>query len=89
MELKVLENQKDRMKVRVSGETHTLLNLLTEYAWKAGASQASYVIEHPYLSQPEMNVKSNNPKKTLGDAAQMIIDRSKEFKGAFDRASRK
>ncbi len=86
MELKVIDRQPDRLRVRVSGETHTLLNILTEYAWEAKASQASYMLEHPYLSQPEIIVKSKNPKKTLSDAAQIIIDRSRDFKSAFDRS---
>jgi DNA-directed RNA polymerase subunit L len=89
MELKVIERRPDRLGIRVSGETHTLLNILTEYAWEAKASQASYMIEHPYLSQPEIIVKSKNPKKTLSDAAQIIIDRSREFKSAFDRSLKK
>jgi DNA-directed RNA polymerase subunit L len=86
MELKVIEKKPDKLRMELVGETHTLLNILTEYAWDAKASQASYIIDHPYLSQPELIVKSKNPKKTLSDAAQMIIDRSKDFKTVFGRA---
>jgi DNA-directed RNA polymerase subunit L len=89
MELKVIENKDDTLRVRVSGETHTLLNILTEYAWEVKAKQATYIIDHPYLSSPELMVKSSDPKKTLNDAAQVIIDRSKEFRTAFDRAAKK
>ena len=89
MELKVLESKTDKLKVEVKGETHTLLNIVSEYAWDAGASQSSYIIEHPYLSQPKLIVRSKNPKKTMSDAAQLVADRSKEFKVAFDRVSKK
>jgi DNA-directed RNA polymerase subunit L len=89
MELKVLEKKPDKIRMEVTGEDHTLLNVLTEYAWEAKASQASYAVDHPYLSKPELMVKSKNPKKTLNDAAQIVIDRSKEFKTAFDRAVKK
>ena len=89
MELKMVEKKPDKLSVEVIGETHTLLNVLTEYAWEAKASQASYIIKHPYLSQPLMTVKSKNPKKTLSDAAQIVMDRSKDFKTSFDRAVRK
>ena len=89
MELKVVEKKPDKLRIELVGESHTLLNVLTEYAWEAKASQASYIIEHPYLSQPELNVKSKNPKKTMSDAAQIIIDRSKEFKTAFERSLKK
>jgi DNA-directed RNA polymerase subunit L len=86
MELRVLEKRPEMLRMEVVGESHTLLNLLTEYAWEAKASQASYIIRHPYLSQPELIVKSKNPKKTVSDAAQIIIDRAKEFRHGFERA---
>jgi DNA-directed RNA polymerase subunit L len=89
MELKVIESKPDRLSIQVAGETHTLLNILTEYAWEAKAKQATYIIDHPYLSSPELMVKSADPKKTLSDAAQIIIDRSKEFRTVFDRAAKK
>jgi DNA-directed RNA polymerase subunit L len=89
MELKVLEKKPDKLKLQVLGETHTFLNLLSEYAWLANAKQASYIIRHPYLSEPELIVKSSNPKRTLRDAAQIIIDRTEEFQRSFKRALRK
>jgi DNA-directed RNA polymerase subunit L len=89
MELKVLEKKPDKIRVEVLGEDHTLLNIITEYAWEAKAKQASYIIQHPYLSQPELIVKSANAKKTLSDAAQLVMDKSKEFKVSFERALKK
>ena len=86
MELRVLEKGKDRMKIEVVGETHTMLNLLRENAWKEKADQASYVIEHPYLSHPKIIVKAASPKKVLLNAAQMIVDDSKDFSREFKRA---
>ena len=88
MELKVIESKPDLLRIRVSGETHTLLNILTEYAWVVKAKQATYIIDHPYLSSPELMVKSADPRKTLKDAAQVIIDRSKEFRTVFSRAAK-
>jgi DNA-directed RNA polymerase subunit L len=89
MELKVLEKKPDRLKMLVMGENHTFLNLITEYAWMAKASQASYIIKHPYLSEPELVVKSTNPKKTLRDAATIMIERTEEFQKGFKRALKK
>jgi len=86
MELRVLQKKPDKLRIEVEGETHTLLNLLTEYAWEAKASQASYIVQHPYLSQPELIIKSKNPKKTASNAAQILIDRSLDFRTAFGRA---
>lgn len=86
MELEIIESRKDEVKVEVKGESHTLLNILRENAWKSGAKQAAYIIEHPYLSQPKIIVKAANPKKVLRDAAQMIVDDALEFEKEFKRA---
>ena len=87
MKLTVLEKKKDKWKIQVDGEGHTLLNLLRENAWKKKARQASYMIKHPYLSKPEITVIGPNPKKILADAAQMIIDDAKAFRNAFKKGA--
>jgi DNA-directed RNA polymerase subunit L len=89
MEIKVLEKSDESVKIEVIGETHTLLNLLREKSWKAGASQASYMIEHPYLTNPKITVKAKNPRKVLADATQMVADDAKEFGKEFSKAAKK
>jgi len=79
MELKIIEKKQEKLKVEVKGESHTFLNLLRESAWESGAEQASYIIEHPYLSQPHIIVMAKNPKKVLTSAAQKIINDAKEL----------
>lgn len=79
MKLELLERDKNQIKIRVIGETHTLLNLLRENSWKKGAEKASYIIKHPYMSYPEITIKSANPLKTLTDAATEIESQSKEL----------
>ncbi len=85
MKLQVLEKKKDKLSLEIEGETHTFLNLLRENVWKAGGKQASYIIRHPYLSEPKFIVRANDPKKTLDKAAQMIIDQAKEFENAVKK----
>jgi len=85
MKLTALEKKKDRWKIEVEGEDHTLLNLLREKAWKKGAKQASYMIRHPYLSMPVITVIGPNPKKILADSAQAIIDDARAFEKEFKR----
>jgi len=89
MEIKILEKTNESVKIEVIDETHTLLNLLREKSWKAGASQASYMIEHPYLSNPKITVSAKNPKKVLSDASQMIIDDAREFGKEFGKVLKK
>jgi len=88
MKLRLLEKDKEKMVFEVSGETHTFLNLLRENAWKVGTKQASYVIEHPYLSEPKFIVRAKNPIKILSSASQRIIDQAKDFEKEFKRVSR-
>jgi DNA-directed RNA polymerase subunit L len=89
MELSVVEKGKEKLKVEVRGESHTLLNVLRENAWKAGAGQASYMIEHPYMAEPKIIVKAKDPKKVLTSAAQAMSDDSKTFLTAFKRACKR
>lgn len=89
MKLEVLQKSNEKIILEVQEETHTFLNLLRENAWKAGSKQASYMIENPYLSEPKIMVRSKNPKKTLENAAQMIIEQAKEFEKELKRVTRK
>jgi len=87
MKLVLLENTDKKIILEVQGETHTFLNLLRENAWDSGSRQASYMMEHPYLSEPKLIIRADNPKKVLDNAAQMIIDQAKEFGKEFRRVS--
>jgi len=84
-----LEKNEGKMKLEVLGETHTFMNIITEYAWEAGAKQASYIIQHPYMSEPHLIVSAKNPKKTLSDASQIISEKATEFQKSFKRATKK
>lgn len=89
MKLELIEKGKDKLIFELIGETHTFMNLLRENAWKSGSRQASYVVEHPYLSEPKFMVLAKDPKKTLERATQLIIDQTTEFEKEFKRALRK
>lgn len=89
MKLVLLESKEGKMVLEVRGENHTFLNLLRENAWDAGSKQASYMIEHPYLSEPKLIIRADNPKKVLDNSAQAIIDSAKEFEKEFKRVSAK
>lgn len=89
MKLVLLESKEGKMVLEVRGENHTFLNLLRENAWDAGSRQASYMIEHPYLSEPKLIIRADNPKKVLDNSVQAIIDSAKEFEKEFKRVSAK
>lgn len=89
MKLKLIENKKDKIKIEVVGESHTLLNLLRETAWKTGADQATYIIEHPYMSNPELIIRGKSPKTALTKAANNIIDQATAFERELKRVLKK
>ncbi len=89
MKLEIIEDEKNKLKIAVDGESHTLLNILRENAWKSGADQAAYLINHPYNSPPELIIHSDNPRKILNAAAQLIVDQAKEFNKEFTAAAKK
>jgi len=89
MELNVLQDEKSLLKVEAVGETHTLMNILRENCWKCGATQATYIVEHPYLAHPKIIVRGASPRKTLDDAAQLTEKQLADFLSAFRKASKK
>jgi len=86
MKLKKLEKTKDKLVAEVEGEDHTLLNLIREKSWLSGAEQASYAIDHPYLSIPKITIRSKNPVQTLARATQLVIDDTLAFQREFKKA---
>ena len=89
MELTVLEKSDNKLKVEVKGESHTLMNILREKAWAAGADQAAYMIEHPYLAEPKIIIRAKNPKKVLQDAAAGVAEEAQQFEKHFRKALKK
>lgn len=89
MKLKLLEKTDEKMKVELQGESFTLANIIRKNLWDVGVDQASYMKEHPYLSQPKIVVFSKNPKKSLENAAQKVADAAKDFQTEFKRALKK
>jgi len=74
MNITVLENEKDKLKIDI--DDLTFVNVLNEVIWnqdRASLDYAGYSIDHPYLANPVLVVKSRNPKKTVIDAAEQII----------------
>ena len=85
MKIEVLESKDDEVKIEIH-ESLTLVNLLNENIWKTkGLDYSAYGVEHPYLSKPVLTVKSKNPKKTILDAAEQIIEDVKELRKQVER----
>jgi len=88
MNIKVLEDKKEIMKIEFQDETETLTNLLATQVWKEGG-EAAAIREHPFIENPKIVVMGSNPTKVLDKAATSLEEECNEFKEEFKRALEK
>jgi DNA-directed RNA polymerase subunit L len=88
MNIKVLEDSKEKLFIEFEDETETITNLLATQVWKEGG-EAAAVREHPFIENPKIVVIGSNSKKLLGKASDAIEEQCEEFKEEFKRALEK
>ncbi|MEM7821557.1 MAG: RpoL/Rpb11 RNA polymerase subunit family protein [Candidatus Aenigmatarchaeota archaeon] len=89
MELKKVKEEEKTIVLEMVGESLTLANLIREDLWKdENVTEAAYIKEHPYLSEPKIFVKVNrgNPINALEKACNRIISQLNEFREKFKEA---
>lgn len=90
MEIKILENDKNRMVFQLIGADHTFCNALKkELVGVTGVEIATYAIEHPQIGIPKMLIQTKGatkPAKTLETAVKNLEKKNKEFSSAFKKA---
>ncbi len=82
MEIKVLESTKNRLKLEIVGEQHTIPNAVSKELWNdKSVVVAGYTLDHPMISNAVLIVetKSGNPKKALLGAISRLGKKSKNF----------
>ncbi len=85
MEIKVLEEKKNRMVVSVSGETHTVCNALVKELWNdSHVKSAGYRINHPLAGVPTVMVETDGeePRKAVSAAIKRLKKSIDDFKKA-------
>lgn len=89
MEIKVLEETKNRIVFEIPGESHTLCNALKRELWKnEDVRIATYSIKHPLIGTPKMIVETGpgtNPRKALVKAAEALKEKVSTFKTSFSK----
>ena len=92
MEIKVIEQAKDKLKIEIVGEDHTLSNAIRKELWENTHIRiAGYNIEHNLVSNPLLVIEtdgSENPKKALLTAIDNIRKRNKELLTEFNKLVR-
>lgn len=76
MKITKITEEKNRLTLKIEGESHTFCNLLKDkLSTQKGVVSASYYVEHPLIGVPQMTVETDGsvtPKKALEDAAKHI-----------------
>ena len=85
MNLNVLEEDKEKLKLELRGDTGTMTHLLSKTVWEEGGQSAA-IREHPFMKEPTIVVVGKNPRKLLSRSADSIIARCDELKEEFRRA---
>ena len=85
MEIKVLEEKKNKLVVEIEGETHTLCNALVKELWNdKHVKNTGYKIDHPLVGKPNLMVETDgaDPRKTISAAVKRLVKASEDFKKA-------
>lgn len=83
MEIKLLEEDKKKLKIEVLGESHTLCNAIRNELWlNKSVNIAGYQIEHPMVNNPVLFVETEkeDPKKALLNAASSLKKKVSELR---------
>lgn len=83
MQFTVLEENKERISFKLSGETHTFCNALKhELQQLKGVCIATYRIGHPLVGVPEflLETKGMEPRKALKEALKNLKKKTEDFK---------
>jgi DNA-directed RNA polymerase subunit L len=88
MILEVVEEDKEKIKLELKGETHTLSQVLATEIWKEGGDAAS-IQEHPFMEEVKIIVSGNNPRKLIDKALISIQNQCDELKEEFHKALKK
>lgn len=84
MELEIIEETKDKIKVVVKGEGHTFCNLLRKELWNdSHVKVAGYNIKHSLVGDPILIVETDGeekPRQALKKAVARLKKTIDEFK---------
>lgn len=75
MEIKILEDKKNKLIFEIKGEDHTISNMLRKELWTdSHVKAAAYDIEHPLVGVPTFVLQTDgeDPRKVLKAASKRV-----------------
>ena len=85
MQVSVVEDSKEKLKIEVRGESVTLTQLIATQVWQENGQAAAFR-EHPFMTEPKILVEGSNPKKLLEKAAKKVEEQADELKDELKKA---
>lgn len=93
MELELVEKGEGSRLIKITGEGHTLCNLLrAELGKDESVVSAAYTIEHPLTEAPKFYVKTKkgkSPERAITDAADRIVEQLEDLRKQLQKALKK
>ena len=90
MRIKTLKRKTNELKIEVEGEGHTFCNVLQKTLLEDDTIEmAGYDVPHPLVDSAIVYVHTKgqrNPEVAIKEATKRILDQSKEFRRAFNKA---
>lgn len=89
MDVKILENEPNKLIIETIGGSATFNNLVRKELWNdKNVSEAAYIKEHPYLSSPKIFIKTSRglPKTALLKALTRVEKQAVDFREQFKKA---
>ena len=83
MEIKILEDKKNKLVFEIDGMGHTFINLLKNELWNdSHVKVATYSIRHPIISKPKFIIETDgsNPRSAMVSAVSRLKKTSDKFK---------
>lgn len=81
MELKVLEEKKNKIILEMEGTVNTICNLVRKELWSdKNLNLAGSNIPHPLTPKARLIVEGDNPKKLLANAAKRLKNQLEKLK---------
>ncbi len=91
MEVKILEQEKNRLKFELVGESYTLANLITKSLWDdSDVTVSGFNLEHPQASNVVilLETKKKDAKKVLLDSINSVQKTMTEFQKKAKKAAK-
>jgi len=88
MELRVIEEDKNLLRIEIIGEDHTFCNALRRELWNdSDVAFAGYKIEYSLVDNPilTLQTKTKNPKAVLESAVRRLKANNKKLKELFSK----